>query len=71
MDEDYYIGRYVEFIEDETLQQEIKFEYTYYPDYYKIKPNIQIQRNNIYVNYSFINHTWKLKCIQVGKILKN
>lgn len=64
MQEDYFISHYVDFEVDETLETEIKFEYTYFPNYYKIKPNIKINNNNIYVDFSFTNHTWNARIVE-------
>ncbi|MCI8574914.1 MAG: hypothetical protein HFI09_00410, partial [Bacilli bacterium] len=61
--DDYYIDHYVNFEIDETLQDEIKFEYIYFPEYYKIKPNIKIYGNSISVDYSFLNQTWNVKIL--------
>jgi uncharacterized membrane protein len=71
-DKNYYIDHYVNFEVDETLPNEIKFEYIYFPDYYKIKPNIKINDNRIYVDYSYINQTWNVNILdEVIENLKN
>ncbi len=69
MSEDYFIHHFVNFEVDDNLTSEIKFEYIYFKDYYKIKPNIKINDNGIYVNYSFTNHNWNLKMID--EIIEN
>jgi uncharacterized membrane protein len=64
MKDDYYIDHFVNFVVDESLEKEIKFEYIYFPEHYKIKPNIKISNNSIYVNYSFMNHSWNVRILE-------
>lgn len=51
---------------DETLSNEIKIKYTYYPEYFEFEPEIEYEtQSRIYINSYHLNNIWN------GKILEN
>lgn len=64
MDGNYYISGPVHYEIDESLQNEMKIEYLFFPEFHKINPIINIDGNNVNLSYKYYGQFWNSKILE-------